>query len=147
MSVRSAPPVDDRGFVTAWVDPHLGWLHRPDFLSPLEREAVAVWLLEVEVGNGGLHQYFSNTRGTWAAAAVDGLQRIGASGTAAMLRRAIAAVGPLPLPEDRGERFDLLDRAAAAAGFAAMEDEFHAGTEDRMALLAAQLRAAPSGAA
>ena len=145
MSGRGDSPVDDHEFVAAWVDPHLGWLHRPDGLSTPQREAVAVWLLEVEVSNGGLHQYFGNSRGAWAAAAVDGLLRIGATATAAMLRRAIAAVGPLPLPEDRGERFDLLDRAAAAAGFAAMEDEFHAGTEDRMALLAAQLRAAAPG--
>ena len=146
MSVRSAPPVDDRDFVAAWGDPRRVCLHRPDFLSPPRREAVAVGLLEVEVGDGGLHRCFGNARGAWAAAAVDGLQRIGATGTAATLRRAIAAVDPLPLPEDRGERFDLLDRAAAAIGFTAMEDEFHAGTEGRMALLAARLRAAAPAA-
>ena len=129
-------------YVLSVIDP---WLDKymaddPDQLTQREAVGVGVWLLDVEVNNGGFHQYYNNSRGTLAARTVDSLVAIGALQTAELLRAANACIPGIPLPEDRAERFAILDRASEAADFDALEAEYYLQREDRIALLASYLR-------
>jgi hypothetical protein len=129
-------------YVLAVIDP---WLdkynaHGPGQLTQREAIGVGVWLLDVEVNNGGFHQYYNNSRGDLAVQTVESLAAIGAGNAAALLRAANACIPGFPLPEDRAARFAILDRASEAADFAALEAEYYLQREDRIALLAHYLR-------
>jgi hypothetical protein len=125
--------------IDPWLDKHIA--HGSGQLTQREAVGVGVWLFDVEVNNGGFHQYYNNSRGSLAVRTVESLAAIGAGHAAALLRAANACIASFPLPEDRAERFALLDRASEAADFAALEAEYYLGREDRISLLASYLRA------
>jgi Domain of unknown function (DUF4375) len=124
--------------ITPWVDKYIS--HGPEALSSREIVGVGVWILDAEVNNGGFHQYYLNSRGRLALQTVDALQAIGARDTASMLAAANKDLPYLPLPEDREQRFALLDEVAETARFSALEKEYYEEQEDRLQLLAEYLR-------
>jgi hypothetical protein len=66
--------------------------HRRDILAALGpgfRAVDATWWAEIEVQNGGFRQYFRNTRGQYAADAVEGFRMMGARELAAVMEEAI----------------------------------------------------------
>src|SRR5271155_2857768 len=60
----------------------------------------AIWAVESEVNNGGFSQYFFNDSRESAPFVVETLETIGAPKTAAICKRAIAAVFPSGLPPE-----------------------------------------------
>jgi hypothetical protein len=93
---------------------------RPGFdaLFREEQEVLALFWLDAEVQNGGLHQYFTNSSGDLVPFALSGLKRIGAVETLKVLESAMAHGFPDGYPADRHERWDLL------AGFGEEPDVF-----------------------
>jgi hypothetical protein len=75
-----------------------------DGLDLAEREALALFWLDGELMNGGLHQYFSNSSGDLSLLARAALERLGCTGT---LRHFDAALAKLAL-----DPVDLLSRDA-----------------------------------
>lgn len=57
-------------------------------LSPGVRATYLTWIVEAEVYNGGFNQYYFNTNGKFAAAAVDAFDYFGAKQHAALMREA-----------------------------------------------------------
>ena len=86
-----------------------------DALSASERDLVHVFWLEGEVNNGGFEQFFFNTAGDYAMAAVDTLQRIGSSEALALLHQAISAFGADPPATDRTTRQSQMEDLPEAA--------------------------------
>lgn len=121
-----------------WLDDYIN--RGPDALGHRQTVGVGVWLLEADVNNGGFHQYYSNSRGVLAERTVDALIAIGAPETASLLRAANQDISRFPLPEDRRMRFAILDEISESSRFGALETEFYAQREDRVALLANFLR-------
>lgn len=77
-------------------------------LSEPEQLYFAVNLLEREVYNGGFDQYFHNSSSDYYALVLHGLDRIGATQTLELLRRAKQILfADAIVPEDRGERWEL----------------------------------------
>lgn len=74
-----------------------------------ERLAHAVHWLDLEVGNGGFHQYFFNSAGAGWSTARDGLDAIGAHGPKAVLDRVLALFDRPPY-ENRKSRSYQLER-------------------------------------
>jgi hypothetical protein len=62
-------------------------------LSPEERIFLAVEALELEVGNGGYSQFFSNSSSEYVPIIVDSLLRIGCPETAKVTQNAINVLG------------------------------------------------------
>jgi hypothetical protein len=58
-------------------------------LGPGFRAVDATWWAEIEVTGGGFRQYFRNTRGQFAADAVQGFRLMGAPALAALMEQAI----------------------------------------------------------
>jgi len=79
-------------------------------LSESERWLFALTWLGLETNNGGLHQFFFNDAGKFVADAVLGLDTIGASRSADVLRRAIALFPRGYVPTDQIERRHVLNR-------------------------------------
>ncbi len=79
-------------------------------LTESERWMFALTWLGIEANNGGLHQFFFNGAGEFAADAVLGLDTIGASKSADVLRRAIALFPRGHVPVDQTERRRVLNR-------------------------------------
>ena len=73
-------------------------------LTPSERWMFSLTWLCIETNGGGLHQFFFNDAGKFAADAVVGLDTIGASKSADVLRRAIALFPRGHVPTDQTER-------------------------------------------
>lgn len=71
---------------------------KPDRLTEVERDVLAVEALEREVNNGGYSQFFVNSSAEHVPQIVGALERIGCPITAGVTRRAIAALrlGPAP---------------------------------------------------
>ena len=124
--------------ITPWIDKYIN--QGPEALSPRELVGVGVWILDAEVNTGGFHQYYSNSRGRMAIQTVDALREIGANDTASMLAAANKDIPYFPLPEDREQRFSLLDEVAEKARFSALEKKYYEEQEDRIHLLAEYLR-------
>jgi hypothetical protein len=61
-------------------------------LSDEELVVLAVEAIEREVNNGGYHQFFFNSSHVYSLIAVDALTRIGCTETAAITKKAIAAL-------------------------------------------------------
>lgn len=78
-------------------------------LDDIEKEAIALFWLDGEVDNGGLHQYFLNSSGDMAPYAVAGLERLNAKEALALLKSAMKKLKRGPYPTDQEERYDLLD--------------------------------------
>ena len=77
-------------------------------LTPGERSAFALRWLYVEANNGGLHQFFFNDAGKLAGDALRGLEVLGATGTASILRRAMAVFPGSVVPTDQTQRREFL---------------------------------------
>lgn len=74
-------------------------------LSEPEKRYFAVCLLEGEVYNGGLHQYFFNSSGNYYKYALLGLQEINALQSLKLLQDAKHAIfGDRPIPQITGKR-------------------------------------------
>lgn len=93
-------------------------------LSGAERVFRAVWELEAEINNGGFDQYFFNSSGDLARAAIDGLRAIGANAMARIVADAVVAAKYDPevthdvrqaalddLDEENLEKLDEFDQA------------------------------------
>ncbi len=79
-------------------------------LTESERWMFALTWLCIETNGGGLHQFFFNDAGKFAADALLGLDTIGASKSADVLRRAIALFPRGYVPTDQTERRRVLNR-------------------------------------
>jgi hypothetical protein len=71
---------------------------------------------------------------------VEALEEIGAFETASLLQAANKDIPQFPLPENREERFTMLEEVAETARFRALETEYYEQREDRIQLLAEYLR-------
>jgi len=71
-----------------------------DELSKDERLVLAVMALQREVNNGGYSQFFTNSSRRFASIIVECLQRINCANTAAITKKAIAALGVRQLDPD-----------------------------------------------
>ena len=96
--------------------------------------------LEAEVNNGGFDQFFFNSAGDDAAPTIQALELIGATKTAAIVRRACRKFpGGMP-PADRERRQELLLGVVShgtSDAFEAEDEEFYVYEEDLSALVAA----------
>lgn len=82
-------------------------------LSRDEKTYYAVSVLEGEVYNGGMHQFFSNSSGALYAEALRGLEVLGATETLALLLRAKTVLfGALEPAEDRQVRWETMKQYA-----------------------------------
>ncbi|OYU72830.1 MAG: hypothetical protein CFE32_22625, partial [Alphaproteobacteria bacterium PA3] len=82
-------------------------------LSEAQRIYFAVGVLEGEIYNGGLDQFFSNSSGAYYADAVAGLQALEADAALAILKDAAQILfDGTPPPVDQQERWDAMDRNA-----------------------------------
>jgi hypothetical protein len=61
-----------------------------ELLTATEQVFHTVWWFEAELNNGGFDQFFFNSRGNYAAQTIAALERIGASTTANIVKRACA---------------------------------------------------------
>lgn len=100
----------------------VGW----DELTPIQRQVLAVQMLQNEVNNGGFDQYFFNSSGdTWPDAQA-GLQAIDATEISKLLARAVARFGSDGPSTDRQMRQEQLAKISNAGNnFSALEDEFY----------------------
>ena len=77
-------------------------------------EKIRIFLLCVlfdgEVANGGISQFFANSSGDHAVETADALHAIGAFESEALLRSSFCLFPNAVVPEDRGERNDLMDQ-------------------------------------
>ena len=78
-------------------------------LNKKEQAIYTIWWLEAEVNNGGFHQYFWNSAGDNAEAALNSLKIIGATKTASLLKQAIDIAFDGRLPDSRSERQEQLE--------------------------------------
>jgi hypothetical protein len=89
---------------------------RPELLSPGRRAVLLANHLDMEVGNGGLDQFYLNSSGNAAQLTPASLHALGLETHAALIDRAnsqFPAPGPLPA---RPERLAIMDSLPAAAG-------------------------------
>jgi hypothetical protein len=77
-----------------------------------QKHCQAVFLLDVDVYNGGFTQYFSNPAGEHWREALAGLEAIGLLQHATIFREALAAFGPAGPPDDEMECYEQLDKLA-----------------------------------
>jgi hypothetical protein len=82
--------------------------HGYDSFTPGERLYFTIWWFMAETNNGGLHQFFFNDAGAYAADAFRSLELVGASKTADILRRAMMIFPESRVPTDILERRELL---------------------------------------
>jgi hypothetical protein len=73
-----------------------------------EKIFFSLWWFQAETNNGGLHQFFFNDLGAYAADALHALELIGASRTADILRRAISVFPDSQVPTDILRRGQIL---------------------------------------
>jgi hypothetical protein len=100
-------------------------------LTDTERRLLAAYWVEAEVNNGGFDQYFFNSAGDEAEAALAGLKDMGAAGAAALLERAMAVFPGGKPPADRFERQKVMEQIAHQSKpvWDKCDDEFYALTE------------------
>jgi hypothetical protein len=94
-------------------------------LTPAERVFYNVYLLDLEVYNGGFLRYFGNTEGEHADDLVGSLAAIGADETAARVERFLSQVFPWGVPTEAVARRDLALR---------VEDDYDQFRSDEEAL-------------
>lgn len=106
-------------------------------LSRLQRDALCIMNFQVEMNNGGIHQYLFNSSGDFARETADVLQRIGAEEAVRILEEANAYFGAAGPPADRETRVAVLNRLPKSAEdrIDALSDEFY-DAEDRGLCLA-----------
>src|SRR5262245_4792479 len=100
-------------------------------LSDTERRLLAAYWLEAEVNNGGFDQYFFNSAGDNAEAALAGLKDMGAAGAAGLLERAMAVFPGGKPPADRFKRQEVMQQIATQSKpiWSKCDDEFYKRTE------------------
>jgi hypothetical protein len=76
--------------------------------TPGERLYFFTWWFFAETNGGGLHQFFYNDAGAYAEDVLEGLERIGGTQTAGILRRTMAIFPGSRLPTDILERREAL---------------------------------------
>lgn len=81
-------------------------------LTDTERRLLAAYWVEAEVNNGGFDQYFFNSAGDNAEAALAGLKEMGAAGAAALLEQAMAVFPGGKPPADRFKRQEVMQQIA-----------------------------------
>lgn len=75
-------------------------------LSTEEQNFWCVYLLDMEVDNGGFHQYFVNSSSDYAFNVLWALEQVGASNASRIARAAFAAIFPEGVvPADQNERY------------------------------------------
>lgn len=77
-------------------------------LTLSERASLGLTWLYREAYNGGLHQFFFNDAGKFATDALRGLEMVGASATAKILRRAMSVFPNGVVPPDQEQRREFL---------------------------------------
>jgi hypothetical protein len=99
-------------------------------MSPEEVVELVHWL-DLEVDNGGLHQFFNNSAGDKTTDTIAALEAIGAFQTANILQRAAAMFpGGMP-PGDRDERVAILwKNFPDPKVFDQLNEEFYAYPDD-----------------
>lgn len=159
---RDAPPAPPEPGAVAWavVEPYWELVDiygsPDDFLVTFAQvpkiagHLLAVRWLNSEVCNGGLHQFFHNPTGVLAPEAVEGLEAIGASKAAAVVREAMTMLG-LPYPRSREKRIARLwqieqpgEKRTEWDPFNALDDRYDA-TENLDALSDALAASARNG--
>lgn len=85
------------------------WQEDFEDLSAAEQHFLAIWELESRVNNGGFEQYFYNSSGDSAFAAVDALNKIGARKAAKIVAQANSVFPNAIAPKDEVERREKLD--------------------------------------
>ena len=116
-------------------------------LSQTQRTFRLVWELEAEVTNGDFHQYFGNSAGVHAPAAVDALAAIGAAACADIAGRAVQLVGAdFPWAAENGARRRALRAGGDALmdGLDALDSAFYGYPDDLAALLQAHVASHPA---
>jgi len=111
-------------------------------LSPAEQTVGCLTELEMEVNNGGFHQYYWNSPGDRAREAVDALRTLGASHTAQLVVAANAVFGsegPSPSREDRWSQMDSLGETAVNLWYE-LDGAFFEYKDDLSALTARFIR-------
>lgn len=87
------------------------------------RQVLLIEDLEMEVNNGGLHQYYFNSASDWAREVPGALRAVGAHRMADIVATANARFGPDGPPADRAARQALLDDMPEDA-FEELTDDF-----------------------
>jgi len=100
-------------------------------LTDTERRLLAAYWVEAEVNNGGFDQYFFNSAGDNAEAALAGLRDMGAAGAAGLLERAMAVFPGGKPPADRFKRHEVMEQIASQSKpvWSKCDDEFYKLTE------------------
>ena len=81
-----------RGMTEATLQDHRRWYEHIASLSPKLRTTYCVFVLQVQVENGGFHQYFANSYGIFARLTVAMLVDIGAAEVANFLQVAMTTL-------------------------------------------------------
>ncbi|MGC3960628.1 MAG: DMP19 family protein [Verrucomicrobiota bacterium] len=79
-------------------------LHGLESLTLSERASFGMTCLFLETNNGGLDQFFFNSAGAFASDALRGLEMIGATATASILRRAMVVFPDSIVPIETVQR-------------------------------------------
>jgi hypothetical protein len=130
--------MNDFDYVLGTIDPWIGKYleHGYEELSAQELVGVGVWLLEVEVNNGGFDQYYFNSADELALPTVGALKTIGAERTANLLSMANSKFPNSSPPVHRTMRQEQLHEIRDVAKFSALDDEFFQAQDDLTSLLA-----------
>lgn len=106
-------------------------------LTEAEKVFFCVWELEGEINNGGFDQFFFNSGGNYAVEAVDAFEKIGASKTAGIVRRANSVFKNGRPPKDWTARQDelLALPESATETLRRLDNEFYKYDEDLSILL------------
>lgn len=103
-----------------------------DGLTDAEKVFFCIWTLEGDVNNGGFDQYFFNSWSEYSIETVDAFEKIGASKTAAIIRRANSVFGSSGPAKDRQTRQKQLDSLPESAQekLNGLDHEFYEYNED-----------------
>jgi hypothetical protein len=122
---------------------HDGKTEDVDALTPQARNIYFVQILDAEIVNGGLHQYFSNSSGRYAHETLAALLELGAAHSAKLLQQAIHCFPRKQVSKDREVRDEQLD-GIDAGRLDALDTKYYAladgGTEDLAELVLAFMK-------
>ncbi|MBK8568004.1 MAG: DMP19 family protein [Saprospiraceae bacterium] len=103
------------------------FLEKPERLNAFEFNLLLYDYLEMEVNNGGFHQFYINSSGNYAHETEQALEEIGAIKTLKILKIANSQFPSGQVPKDRGLRMDAVmiiqDRAKIA--WDTLENKFY----------------------
>jgi hypothetical protein len=85
-------------------------------MSRPEQNVYLVWVLQGEVNNGGLDQFFGNSSGNCALRTAIALDEIGMSGESKVYKEALALFPDAAPSEDRSTRYDQLEAIGTRRG-------------------------------